>query len=188
MRRGSSESRKKSWREFSSSTRKAESSLGGCGDVFTKHDPSTAGGKKRRPPVGMTTSVRYESTGEKYAGSNAEYWGKCNGRAIDQNWGGEQNRNCSRELVAGFRSIKHGCGLFAPVCRTAARERSRTAGRTELVPDYGTLHPPRPSGRSPQRPLIFFGREFLQAAEKVHLGEAFGVRAIRACFESTALS
>jgi hypothetical protein len=48
-----------------------------------------------------------------------------------------------------------GLGLIAPVKRSAARERSGTVGRTELASGCKTLHPPRPSGRSPHRPLIF---------------------------------
>ena len=41
------------------------------------------------------------------------------------------------------------------MCRFAARERSRMAGRSKLASDYGTFHPPRPSGRPPRRPLTF---------------------------------
>ncbi len=48
-----------------------------------------------------------------------------------------------------------GLGLIAPVERFAARERSQTRGRIEPASGYKTLHPPRPSGRSPHRPLIF---------------------------------
>ena len=54
-----------------------------------------------------------------------------------------------------------GLGLTAPVKRSAARERSRPIGRTELASDCKTLHPPRPSGRSPHRPLIFLWQRFL---------------------------
>jgi len=49
-------------------------------------------------------------------------------------------------------------GLIAPVSRSAARERSWTCGRVGLASGCKTLHPPRPSGRSPHRPLIFLGR------------------------------
>jgi len=49
-------------------------------------------------------------------------------------------------------------GLIAPVSRSAARERSWTCGRDGLASGCKTLHPPRPSGRSPHRPLIFLGR------------------------------
>ena len=45
-----------------------------------------------------------------------------------------------------------------PAGRTAARERSSAAGSAALASDYSTLHPPRPSGRSPHRPLTFLGR------------------------------
>ena len=53
----------------------------------------------------------------------------------------------------GFLECDNGCNLFAPVRRPAARERSRTAGKTELTSDYCTLHPharaaAAPSGRS----------------------------------------
>ncbi len=56
-------------------------------------------------------------------------------------------------------------GLIAPVKRSAARERSRAFGRTELASGYETLHPPRPSGRSPHRPLIFLGRRSQSTVE-----------------------
>ena len=48
-----------------------------------------------------------------------------------------------------------GMDLIAPVDRSAARERSRMHRRAEPASGYKTLHPPRPSGRSPHRPLIF---------------------------------
>jgi hypothetical protein len=51
---------------------------------------------------------------------------------------------------------RKGLGLIAPVSRSAARERSQTGGSCELASGCKTLNPPRPSGRSPHRPLIFF--------------------------------
>lgn len=53
-----------------------------------------------------------------------------------------------------------GLGLIAPVGRSAARKRSGTRGRAEPASGYKTLHPPRPSGRSPHRPLIFLAESF----------------------------
>jgi hypothetical protein len=67
-----------------------------------------------------------------------------------------------------------GLGLIAPASGSAARERSRTCGRTGLASGCKTLHPPRPSGRSPHRPLIFLGKKFKIEQLKVQSGRVGG--------------
>jgi hypothetical protein len=51
---------------------------------------------------------------------------------------------------------KHDHHVFAPVRWVAARERSDPDGPTGLSFRLRPSNPPRPSGRNPHRPLIFF--------------------------------
>ena len=88
--------------------------------------------------------------GKSTGGGRGEYRADGTERTIDRDEGGEQNRNCNRELVADSGAVQ-----TAPVERTAARERSSHDSKTELTSDCVSLHPPRPSGRNPHRPLIF---------------------------------
>ena len=53
-----------------------------------------------------------------------------------------------------------------PLLASAAERyaRLRWAEEAELLSEHGSLHPQRPSGRSPHRPLTFFGRRLIDAA------------------------
>ena len=68
-----------------------------------------------------------------------------------------------------------GLGLFAPVSRSAARERSKTCGRFGPASGCKTLHPPRPSGRSPHRPLIFLAAFSTGGLARNHRSSRHGV-------------
>src|SRR5216684_6520962 len=63
-----------------------------------------------------------------------------------------QNGHCDRELVR----------LLCVPCRCSRAQRNgmplaqRGATKFELASDHGSLHPQRPSGRCPHRPLTFF--------------------------------
>src|ERR1700674_1456910 len=69
---------------------------------------------------------------------------------------GESSREQTTHVVGsclGFLESYNGSDLSAPVCRPAARERSRTARKTKLTSDYFSLHPHAraagaPTGRS----------------------------------------
>lgn len=99
--------------------------------IGTKWSPvEVAGSTEKNEPVGLSTETAVERTIASVVGS----WLRLPGQK--------------------------GLGLIAPVGRSAACERSGTRGTAMPASGYKTLHPPRPSGRSPHRPLIFFGLSF----------------------------
>jgi hypothetical protein len=91
---------------------------------------------------------------------SVKYLSKCVRRSSDRNSREAQNLLRDRELSSALGGSGYGHLHFAPVRRSAARERSGTASssgkvRDELSLSHCFLHPPRQSGRNPHRPLIF---------------------------------
>ena len=109
-------------------------------------------------PRSFHTKLKGPKTGEVQRYQFARFWrrGKycpeCIRWTIDANKPAAHTLNCSRELVSAS-GVENGRNLFAPVCCSAARERSRTFGRRKLASDYVPSIPHAraaapPSGRS----------------------------------------
>ena len=112
----------------------------------------------RSKPRSFHTKLKVPKNGEVQRYQFAGFWrcGKycpeCICWTIDAYKPEAHTRNCSRELVSAS-GVENGRNLFAPVCRSAARERSRTFGRRKLASDYVPSIPHAraaapPSGRS----------------------------------------
>ncbi len=114
-------------------------------------------GESRRRNRGSWSACRRGSTSVPAKGALAGAGSTGRDEPGDLSTAKEREKQTSQVVGSclGLLECSCGCKLSAPGCCVAAQEHSRTLRGTELTSDYGTLHPPRPSGRCPHRPLIF---------------------------------